>query len=1028
MFNPAKWCLENKISATIIFLLIAVSGIYTWMTIPKQENPKFTIRTATIVTYFPGASPKRVEQLITDNLEEKIREMSEIKDIQSQSMTDVSVLTVNIKEHIKDMSPVWQRLRNKIDDARANLPEEAHEPLINDEYGKVYGILIAITGDDAPLNELKDQAEFLRDEIKKLSHTGKIELWGKQEQRIFVEFPNAGFSEYDLSPLSLLQAIEKQNSVTPSGHVVIGPEYLNIETSGEFSNISEIRNISLHLPGHSSGLPLEQFAEIKHGYQDPPQKIARYNSQRAIFVAVNMARGGNILEFGQDIRQTIKRVQDETPLGIDYQIAAYQPDYVLESIQNLSINLLEAFVFVIIIMFLMAGLRVGICAGLLIPMSVLACIAVLPMFNIALQTISIASLILALGILVDNGVVVSEDILVRINSGQDKKTAAQNSASRLRFPLLAASLTTISVFLPIPLAPSSTGEYTTSLAIVVGSTLLASWLFCQTMIPMLCFKILKAKAQKAKRDNFLYRMYTRLLILILKNRTIFIVLIITACCFAFWGFKFVPRLFFPPNERNQFTIDFWQPYGTDIRTTENRAAKLEKFLLKQPETVSVSSFIGTGGPRWYLPLNLEEANTSYASLVVKTKDEDEVDNMLLKCRKEMQKHFPDTRYTLKRLMYGPPTGTPIQIRISGDDIHELYSIRNKIEDILKNTEGVTSVWDDWGEWTKKLVLDLNQDKARRIGLSTREVARSVQLQMGGSQASELRIKDENIPIVVRSQKRYRDNAENLGGLNVYPQDQGNSVPLLQVANPKLVWQPSNIRRRDQTRTMTVKADVSGRYASQVLNDVRPEIEKVINGATWPNGYFIEYGGEFEKNREAKASIMKNMPLALGILILVLVLQFNSIAKPLIILLTLPPMMCGVTPGMILTGSPFGFMAMLGLISLLGIIVNNAIILINQIDLEQTQNQSREQAIINAAVKRARPILMTTITTIMGMIPLSLQGGELWRPMANCIISGLGVATILTLALCPVLYSLFFKSDFRGFKISRANSGTLAPDN
>jgi multidrug efflux pump subunit AcrB len=363
-------------------------------------------------------------------------------------------------------------------------------------------------------------------------------------------------------------------------------------------------------------------------------------------------------------------------------------------------------------------------------------------------------------------------------------------------------------------------------------------------------------------------------------------------------------------------------------------------------------------------------------------------------------------------MYGPPTGTPIQIRISGAEIRELYRIRDEVVNILRQTEGVISVWDDWGEWTKKLVLNLDQDKARRAGLSTQEVARSVQLQMGGMPVSNLRVEDESIPIVVRSQDRFRKDASLIGGLNVYPEDQGYSVPLLQIADPQITWQPSNIRRRDQTRTMTVKANITGRYASQVLNEVRPQIEEMVGSTDWPQGYFVEYGGEFETSRDAKASIMQNMPLAMGILILVLVMQFNSVFKPLIILLTLPPMMCGVTPGLLLTNAPFGFMAMLGLISLLGIIVNNAIILLTQIDIEQSQGKEREQAIVTAAKKRARPILMTTITTIIGMIPLALQGGELWRPMANCIISGLGVSTLLTLLLCPVLYSIFYRANYK----------------
>jgi multidrug efflux pump subunit AcrB len=648
-------------------------------------------------------------------------------------------------------------------------------------------------------------------------------------------------------------------------------------------------------------------------------------------------------------------------------------------------------------------------------MAMLACVAVMPFFDVALQTISIASLIISLGILVDNGVVVSEDILVRLASGQERDTAVTRAVSELWKPLLAASLTTIFAFLPIPLAQSTTGEYTGSLFIVVSLTLLASWLLSMSLVPMLAHRFLKARITAQDFSGRAYRVYRGLLMACLRHRAVFLVLAVAVLAGAFWTMRHVPSMFFPPNERNMFIIDFWQPYGTDIRVTEERAAALEDFLLAQEAVDSTGVFVGTGGPRWYLPLSLEEDNRNYAFLVVNTRTVEDVEPVMRRTRAHAAEHFPDARATVKELMHGPPVGAPIQIRLSGEDIPTLYRLRERVGAMLEGTEGVSHVWDDWGQWTKKLVVDVNQDQARRVGLSSYDIALSLQAQMSGVTASQFREGDDLIPIVVRSQEAFREDLGRIEGLNVYSYQEGTSVPLLQVARTRLEWQPPNIRRRDQQRTITVKAEVRGRFASAVLADVRPQLEQMQAGQDWPMGYRVDYGGEFEESSQANASIMALVPLAMGLLVLVLVSQFNSLRRPAIILLTIPFMFAGIAPGMLLTNSPFGFMALLGVISLTGIIVNNAIMLIDRVESLAAEGHVRREAVVLSAMQRARPILMTTVTTIVGMIPLSLQGGEMWRPMANCIISGLAVSTLLTLLLCPVLYSLFFRLRYRDYR-------------
>ena len=1014
--NLAKWCIENNRTSLVLFLIIAVGGVMTFFSIPKDEDPDFTIRVALVSTQFPGASPQRVEELVTDKLEEKIREMDGLKNVRSQSMTGVSIIEVEFVDALKDMEPVWQKLRNKITDAEPTLPPEAHKPMVNDEFGDVFGILIAITGDGFSYRELKDAADDMRDQLLKVDGVGKVERWGVQDERIFVDFTNSRMAAAGISPFALSQIIDHQNTIQPSGSSKVGAERIVIEPTGEFSSVDDLYSLAIRPPGQKSSIRLADVTTITRGFADPPSTMTRFNGKPGLMLAVSMAEGGNITELGDRITKRLDELKERMYHGLKADIVVFQPDYVDTAINDFMINLFEAFAFVVIVILVFAGFKTGLVAGSLVPMAMLGCIGLMPLFDVGLQRISIASLIISLGILVDNGVVVSEAILVRLASGEERMKAVKEAVSELWMPLLAASLTTIFAFLPIPLAENATGEFCFSLFVVVSLALLCSWGLSMSMVPMLCYYILKPKVQIQTFTSRLYRWYRSFLLFCLRNRTVFVTGVVLLCVVAGWGFKFVPKMFFPPNERAQFTIDFWQPYGRDITATNDRVQALEEFLLADEEVDSVGTFVGHGGPRWYLPLNLEQRNDNLATLIVNTVSVESVDRVIDRTRDELNNAFPDADFSLKKLMNGPPVGAPLQVRISGPDIKTLYSLRDQVANIIESNAGITRVWDDWGQWTKKLQVEVDQDKAREAGLSSFDVAVSLQTSMSGLKASEYREGDTIIPIILRNDEGFRDRLDKLESLNVYSYDSGKAVPLSQVATTKMAWQPSDIRRRDQTRTMTVKADVAdGYFALSILNNVRPEVEALQKTDEWPLGYTVEYGGEFEKSVESQEAINANMPLAMGLLILVLVFQFNSLRRPLIILLTLPPMLVGITAGMLATNAPFGFMPMLGMISLLGIIVNNAIMLIDRIEIQRGRGLSLADSIVISTMERARPIIMTATTTIIGMIPLSLQGGEMWRPMANLIMSGLAFATILTLVLCPVLYSIFYKQSFKDYE-------------
>lgn len=1013
--NIAGWCIKNNRTAFVAFFIIVLAGLFAFQSVPRLETPDFTIRVAMVITQFPGASPKKVEELITDKLEAKFQEMPEVETIESQSLTGVSIISVNCYSEYSDMQPIWTRLRNKVADVKSELPQGIYGPYVDDEFGDVFPVLIALTGDGYTYKELKDTADEIRAELLLVEDVAKVNFHGTQQERIFVEFSNARLADLGISPQQLAMVLNSQNVLQPGGVAKVGPEQVVIEATGEFKTVEDIKRTSLRIAGQKDALYLKDVAEVRRGFIDPPSTMVNYNNERCIMLAVSMASGGKVTDMGKRVLEKMEEIQNTLPIGLECHPFFYQHKYVSKSINDFMVNLLEAFVFVVIVMLAFTGLRMGLIAGALVPMAMLMCIAMMPAFDIALQQVSIAALIISLGMLVDNGVVTSENILVRLGNGEERFKAVTGAVKELWLPLLAASLTTICAFLPIAIAESDVGEYCFSLFQVVSITLLSSWLLSLTLIPMLCYYFLKPKKEAQSFDSRMYRGYRALLFGSLKARPLFLLIVIVMFFTAGWAFKFVPSLFFPPEEREMVLIDFWEPYGWDIRSTEQQVSKLEQYLFGETNTVQeVSSFIGSGGPRWFLGLNVEQDNPNYANVVINLKSREAVADFIETTRDYLNSEFPDCRHTVKRLENGPPVGAPIQIRLAGRNIDKLYELRDLISGSLEEIPGVVNIRDDWGEWTKKLEVDVSQEQAKRAGFTSEDVAISLQAQISGMPATEYREGKEVIPVIIRSKSAYREDLGKIESLNVYSYATGQNIPLLQIARTKLDWQPSKIVRRNRLRTMTILMDVEGRFAMEVLKDIEPVVGDIL-AENAPSGYSVEYGGEDADSADAQASINAGLPLAMGLLALILVGQFNSIRRPLIIAITIPPMIVGIVPGLLITQAPFGFMAFLGMISLMGIIVNNAIMMIDRIEIEKDLGRDLSDAIVIAAQKRLRPILMTAITTIVGLIPLSLQGGEMWRPMANTIIFGLAFATVLTLLLCPVLYSIFFRAKYKGYK-------------
>jgi multidrug efflux pump subunit AcrB len=1022
--NITRAAIEKNRLTTVALVIVLAGGILSYGNLSRSEDPAFVVRVAQVMTLFPGASPERVEMLVTDKLEKVIMEMPELDFVQSESKAGVSVIYVNIQESYKQMRPIWDDLRRKVDRAAAELPGSVIGPTVNDEFGDVFGTVITITGEGFTYAELKEVADEVRDELLLIDEVAKVDIYGAQDERIFVEYNNARLSELGISPLQLGQILETRNIVLPGGEVNAGVDRIVLEPSGNFETIEELRRSVISVPGTNEFIFLEDIADIERGYIDPPENKVTASGAPALAVAVSLREGGNIITLGERVQETRARLQALYPIGIEFDIVAFEPAVVERSISDFVSSLQQAIVVVVLVMLLILGLRTGLVVASLIPMAIVMSLLVMALLDIGLNIVSLAALIISLGLLVDNAIVMVESIQVQMSEGKSAIDAAVDSAVELRTPLLIASLTTIAAFLPIYLAESATGEYVAPLFMVVTITLLCSWLLALTMIPLLATRFVRPKADPSgsKFETPFYQRYRGVLLFALRNRLLTVFLAVLLFLAAGLGLGLVPQVFFPSSDKAFFKAEFELPVGTSIEHTEDVVAGIEGFisdelLIGEEGTDGVTnwaSFIGRGGPRFILSFNPEPPSPNYSFLLINTSSDEVIDDYIARIDSFAFANYPDLTSTMARIEYGPPLEAPVQVRILGRDPDVLFDIVDRVKAQLTQTPGTRNVIDDWGRRTKKLLVNVNGPRARRAGVTNQDIALSLQAGLSGFAISDYREEDELIPITVRSVAADRQDVGKLESLNVYAQASGASVPLKQVADIEIAWEPAKILRRDRLKTVTVSAHTTpGHTAFDVVARLTPWLE--AESADWGLGYRWELGGEVETSGEANASIMEKLPIAMLAIILLLVIQFNSIRRPAIILFTIPLGVIGVTIGLLLARSYFGFMTLLGIIALSGIVINNAIVLIDRIGIEIDENGLEPRlAIVEAAQRRLRPILLTTATTVCGLLPLWFGGGPMWEPMAVSIIFGLLFATVLTLGLVPVLYALFFRVSFKEF--------------
>ena len=1013
--NITRLALENNRTTWVLIIALLFFGVVSFDKMPKDYDPGFIIRTAQVITYFPGASPKRVEELVTDKIEKVVQQLPELDFVSSTSKTGVSIVSVNIKESYKNMRPIWDNLRRKIESVESDLPSDALKPIVNDEFGDVFGVVIGLTAEGYSYREMEEVAEQVRDELLRLPEAAKVDIFGVQEQRVFIEFENAKLASMGISPGQLKDQLAARNIVNPGGSIYIDDETLALEPSGNFESVEDIANTIINVAGSEQVILLSDIAKVYRDYVDPAKVKVRVAQQEGMTIAISMRYGGNNLLLGEQVREAINYLETIYPIGIDFKLLSFLPQEVDDKVNDFVSNLVQAVLVVSVVMLFSLGLRTGLIVASLIPMSMVFGILVMSFFNISIDQISLAALIIALGMLVDNGIVMSENIMVQMERGKAAIDAAVDSAEELKIPLLVSSLTTGAAFLPIFLAESATGEYTASLFKVVTITLLCSWLLAMTMIPMLCVYFARVKKESTNFDSGIYLKYQQILSMLIKYRWMTVAACLGMLFIALQGLQYVPKLFFPPSDRDYFKIELELPIGTRLSSTEALVKDMETFIAqelvvndeREHGVTDWVSYVGNGGPRFLLTHSPEPTSSNYALMIVTTTSYKHIDEIMSQIEEYAIQRHPDLLLKQRKIENGSPIANPVEVRLSGSDMTILMGLVEKLKEKMRSTPGLKSISDDWGLPIKKLQIKINQTRARRAGVSSKDIASSLQTGLSGLELTKFREGDELIPVTLRSIAGDRQDIGKLEAMVVYAQATGKSVPLKQVADIEVVWESAQILRRDRLKSVIVGAQIEGITASEGFADIVPWLE--AQKKEWPYGYNYALGGEAESSGKANQSIAEKMPIAVFIIVILLIGQFNSIRKSIIVLSTIPLGFIGVVAGLLIGQSFFGFMTLLGVISLAGIVINNAIVLLDRIKVElQLTPDTPVQAVIYAAQQRMRPILLTTTTTVLGLIPLYLGGGEMWEPMALSIMGGLVFSTILTLGVIPVLYALFYR--------------------
>jgi multidrug efflux pump len=1008
--NLSGWALKHPQMMVFLIALLALSGIFAYQKLGQKEDPEFTFRAMVVQARLPGASAQQMADQVTDKLEKKLQEIAQIDYTTSYSRPGVTQITIMLREDTDAaaVADAWYQVRKKIGDIKPTLPQGIRGPFFNDEFGDTFGNLYAITGDGFSYPQLKDFADAARNEILRLPDVNKVDFVGVQDEKIYVETSNAKLASLGLDPNVIVSALRATNVIDPAGVVETGDERVHVRVSGEFKSVESIREMGIRVGERS--FRLGDIADVKRGVVDPSTFKLRFNGQEAIGLAISMRKGGDVIRLGEQLNAQVKRLRSGLPVGVEMHSVSDQPKVVKESVHEFTHSLLEAVIIVLAVSFISLGVRSGIVVALSIPLVLAITFLAMYALNIDLQRISLGALIIALGLLVDDAIIAVEMMMLKLEQGWDKFAAATYAYTATAFPMLTGTLITAAGFLPVGFAKSSAGEYTFSIFQVVGLALLLSWVVAVLFTPCLGYVLLPTpKEGHAHHDeDAVYQkgFYVKFRVLVqacLKHRRI----VIAVTCALFLGsialFKYVPKEFFPSSNRPELMVDLWLPEAATYSATESQVKAMEAKLSGDKDVVSVTAYVGGGSPRFYLPLDAQMPNLHLAEMMVVTQDEEARERVLAKIQKMFETDFPLVRGRVNRLENGPPVGYPLQFRISGPDMMQLPAVAEKLAAIMRANPNVRRVNSDYGERLKTMRVEIDQDAARAVGVTSRQIANALESSMSGAAITQFFEDDKNIDVIARVSDSERGDLNNLKDVKVYVRD-GKFVPISQVARLVVGSEDSVLWRRNRVPTITVRADVEGAMAPDVAAALHPKVEELAS--TLPLGYRIEIGGTMESSARSQNSIKAVMPIMLVVVLLLLMMQLQDIKKMVLVLVTAPLGMIGVSAMLAGFQIPFGFVATLGVIALFGMIIRNSVILVVQIDQDIGRGISIYDAIVESAVRRFRPIVLTALAAVLGMIPLTRS--TFWGPMAWAIMGGLVVATMLTLLFLPALYAAAYR--------------------
>jgi len=1015
-FNLSAWALRNRQIVLYIMLLFAVVGALSYTKLGQSEDPPFTFKAMVIRINWPGASAEEVSRQVTERIEKKLMETGEYDRITSFSRPGESQVTFMARDSMRssEIPELWYQVRKKISDIRHTLPPGIQGPFFNDEFGTTFGNIYALTGSGFDYAVLKDYADRLQLQLQRVKDVGKVELVGLQDEKIWIELSNTKLATLGLPLSAVQQALEAQNAVAAAGFFETPSERIQLRVTGRFESVEEIRDFPIRIADRT--FRIADVAEVKRGFNDPPAPRMRFMGEDAIGIAVAMKDGGDILVLGKALEGEFARLQQTLPLGMELRKVSDQPAAVKTGVGEFVKVLVEALVIVLAVSFFSLGVRTGLVVALVIPLVLAMTFAAMYYLGIGLHKISLGALVLGLGLLVDDAIIAVEMMAIKMEQGYDRFKAASFAWTSTAFPMLTGTLITAAGFLPIATAQSGTGEYTRSIFQVVAISLIASWIAAVVFVPYLGDKLLPdlAKLHAAKHggsagghDPYSTPFYRRVRATVewcVRRRGIVILLTIALFVASVLLFRFVPQQFFPASGRLELMVDIKLEEGASLSATEAEVRRLEQLLKEQPGIDNYVAYVGTGSPRFYLPLDQQLPAASFAQFVVLASSIEERERLRGWLIKVMNDEFPSLRSRVSRLENGPPVGYPIQFRVSGEHIDEVRALARQVADKVRENPHVVNVHLDWEEPSKVVILNIDQDRARALGVNTAELSRFLQGSLSGTSVSQYREGNELIEILQRGTPQERKALSLLPSLAV-PTDSGRSVALSQVATLEYGFEEGIIWHRNRLPNVTVRADVYGKQQpASLTQQILPTLEPIR--AELPDGYLLDVGGTVEDSQRGQKSVNAGIPLFIVVVLTLLMLQLKSFSRSAMVFLTAPLGLIGVTLFLLIFRQPFGFVAMLGTIALAGMIMRNSVILLDQIEQDISHGLDRWHAVIEATVRRFRPIVLTALAAVLAMIPLSRS--VFFGPMAVAIMGGLVVATALTLLFLPALYAAWFR--------------------